>query len=237
RDSWAEWHYFNVLSPDRKRWAFLSFIVGGAVPDDRWGGELLLPLHEEGKAARRFSAAFPKDSVEFSTWNANLHIGTGTVTVAEDGRYLVHARARGEHGEGEAAVDLTVSPATGAYFPGAALGGDGFVSGYAVAGLRAEASGAICVRGACERYDGTQAYHDHNWGVWRGVSWEWGAARAGSYTFLYGRVQTSDSTTTTPSLVVSLVDNQGFLALFRPRDIRYVDGRTTRVGRVVIRTP
>src|SRR5687768_8859563 len=49
RDSWAEWHYFNVLSPDRKRWAFLSFIVGGAVPDGRWGGQILLTTHEGGK--------------------------------------------------------------------------------------------------------------------------------------------------------------------------------------------
>ena len=54
RDSWAEWHYFNVLSADRKRWAFISFIVGGAVPDGRWGGQVLLTLHEEGRPARRF---------------------------------------------------------------------------------------------------------------------------------------------------------------------------------------
>ena len=33
-----------------------------------------------------------------------------------------------------------------------------------------------------------------------------------------------------------VVDRSGFLALFRPRDIRYVDGRTTRVGGVTIRT-
>ena len=32
RDSWAEWHYFNVLSADRRRWMFLSYIVGGDVP-------------------------------------------------------------------------------------------------------------------------------------------------------------------------------------------------------------
>ena len=183
RDSWGEWHYFNVLSADRKRWAFLSFIVGGAVPDGRWGGQVLLTLHEEGKPARRFSAAFPNDSVSFSTWNADLSIGSGRVSVDSAGRYLVHARTRGERGEGEALVDLVVTPAPGAYFPGAALGGEGFVSGYAVAGLSASGSGTICVRASCEQYDGAQAYHDHNWGVWRGVTWEWGAARAGTYTF------------------------------------------------------
>ncbi|MFP5355406.1 MAG: hypothetical protein ACLGIK_09680, partial [Gemmatimonadota bacterium] len=25
--SWGEWHYFNVISPDRRRWAFLTFML------------------------------------------------------------------------------------------------------------------------------------------------------------------------------------------------------------------
>jgi hypothetical protein len=32
------------------------------------------------------------------------------------------------------------------------------------------------------------AYHDHNWGVWRDVTWEWGAARGASLSLLYGGV-------------------------------------------------
>jgi hypothetical protein len=145
RDSWAEWHYFNVLSHDRRRWAFLSFIVGGDVPDGQWGGQVLLTLHEEGKPARRFTASYPSDSVAFSTWNADLRVGSGTVTVDSDGRYRVRARARSDAGGPDALVDLTVAPAPGAYFPGASLGGGSFVSGYAVAGLRSDAVGTICV--------------------------------------------------------------------------------------------
>ena len=237
RESWGEWHYFNVLSADRKRWGFLSFIVGGAVPDGRWGGQVLLTLHAEGKPARRFSAVFPNDSVSFSTWNADLRIGSGRVSVDSAGRYVVHARARAERGEGEAVVDLVVTPAPGAYFPGASLGGEGFVSGYVVPGLRASATGTICVGRTCERFEGVQAYHDHNWGVWRGVTWEWGAARAGSYTFLYGRVQPPDSVSSETPLFVYLVDSLGFRALFRPRRIDYTDGRTIRVGGRDVRVP
>jgi len=236
RDSWSEWHYFNVLSADRKRWVYLGFIVSGAVPDGRWGGQITLALNEEGKPARRFSATFPNDSVSFSTWNADLRIGTGRVTVDSAGRYVVHARARGERGEGDAVVDLIVTPAPGAYLPGASLGGDGFVSGYAVAGLRASARGTICVRGACERYDGVQAYHDHNWGVWRGVTWDWGAARAGSYTFLYGRVRPDSVSGDTP-LFMYLVDSLGFRTLLRPRRIEYTDDLTIRVGERALRVP
>ena len=237
RDSWAEWHYFNAPSHDRKRWAFLSCIVGGDVPDGRWGGQVLLTLHEEGKPARRFSAATPKDSIAFSTWNADLRVGTGAVTVEPDGRYRVRARARAEQGGAEATVDLTVAPAPGAYFPGASLGSGSFVSGYAVAGLRADAVGTICVRDACERYDGAQAYHDHNWGVWRGVTWEWGAARAGSFTFLYGRVQQPDSDSGEIPLFFYLVDSLGFRTVFRPARIDYADDRTIQVGGRPLRVP
>ena len=36
RETWAEWHYFNVLSQGGKRWAFISFIVGGDVTSPDW---------------------------------------------------------------------------------------------------------------------------------------------------------------------------------------------------------
>ncbi len=235
--SWAEWHYFNVVSADRTRWAFISFIVGGAVPNGEWGGQVLVTLHEQGGASRRFVASVPRTAVAFSTWNADVRIGTSGVTVLPNGRYAVRAHAVEEGTGAPAEVNLVVSPAPGAYFPGAALSSGDVVSGYVVPGLRADATGTICVRGACERFDGAQSYHDHNWGVWRGVTWEWGAARAGEFTLLYGRVQPSDSTITTQPLFTYVVDSLGFRALFRPREIRYDDGRTVRVGGTTIRVP
>ena len=236
--TWAEWHYFNVMSPDRRRWAFVTFMLGGEVGGaaDRWGGQLLVTLHEQGRPARRFTSSVPSSAVRFSTADADLRLGAASVTVLPDGRYAVRGEAREEGTRTPVSLDLVVTPADGAYFPGATLA-SGIVSGYVVPALRAEASGTICVAARCERYDAAQAYHDHNWGVWRGVTWQWGAARAGPYTFLYGRVEPADSVATAPPLVVYLVDSAGFLALFRPRDIAYVDGRTTRVNGASISTP
>jgi hypothetical protein len=236
--SWAEWHYFNVLSPDRQRWAFISFMLAGEVGGaaGRWAGQLLVTLHEQGRPARRFTSTVASSAVRFSTTDADLRLGDAAVTVLADGRYAVRGTAREEGTRTPLTLDLVVSPAAGAYFPGASLT-SGVVSGYVVPALRAEATGSICVARQCERYDAAQAYHDHNWGVWRGVTWQWGAARAGPYTFLYGRVEAADSVATSPPLVVYLVDSTGFLALFRPRDITYVDGRTTLVNGAVIRTP
>ncbi|HET9002679.1 MAG TPA: hypothetical protein VFN39_01640, partial [Gemmatimonadaceae bacterium] len=95
--------------------------------------------------------------------------------------------------------------------------------------------GRICARSGCERFDGAQSYHDHNWGVWQGVTWEWGAARAGSYTFLYGRVDPPGSDR--GALFLYLVDSLGFRALFRPSSISYEDARTIQVDGRTVRVP
>jgi hypothetical protein len=239
-ESWAEWHYFNVLSADRRRWAFISFIIAGEVPDGRWGGQVLVTTHEEGRPARRFTAVAEPADIRFSTDDANLRIGPSSVTVTPDGNYRVRARAVEETGSGAALdLDLLVAPASRAYFPGASLESGDFTSGYAVPGLKADATGSLCVAGRCERFDGTQSYHDHNWGVWRGVSWEWGTVRAGDYALLYGRVQPPDSAGggSRSPLFVYLVDSLGFRALFRPQEVRYTDGRTVRVNGQVVRVP
>jgi hypothetical protein len=235
--TWAEWHYFNVLSPDRSRWAFISFIVGGKVPDGQWGGQMLVTTHQQGGTSRRFVATVPATGVRFSTTRADVSIGGSSVSVLADGRYAIRAKGREDGGPGTIEVNLVVAPAAGAYFPGAALSTGETISGYVVPGLRADATGTICIDGRCDEYRRAQSYHDHNWGVWRGVTWEWGAARAGPYTLLYGRVQPADSAIASQPLFVYLVDSLGFRALFRPREIQYEDTRTIDVGGETIHVP
>lgn len=149
--------------------------------------------------------------------------------VLPNGDYAVQARAR-EQGTGvPLRLDLVVRPAPRQYFPAASLGGDALVSGYAVPALRAEADGELCVGATCERYAGAQSYHDHNWGVWRGVTWEWGAGRAGDFTVLYGRVEAEQGAARQQPLFVYVVDSLGFVALFRPRAVEYEDTRRVAI--------
>lgn len=263
RDTWAEWHYFNVLSQGGKRWAFVSFIVGGDVTGTKWGGQLGITLREQaggitlreratgngqratgngqqatGGATRQFTATLDRSRVRFSTTDANLVFGDSHVTVLPDGDYAVRAEAREESGSrGRIQINLRVHPAPYAYFPGVSMGSGDFVSGYTVPALRASASGTLCVDGSCERLTDAQSYHDHNWGVWRGVTWDWGASRAGQYTFLYGRVYPPDSTTSIPPVLVYLIDSLGFRAVFRPKLISYEDDRTLRAGAATLRVP
>ena len=241
--TWGEWHYFNVLSADGRRWAFISLIVGGLIPNGRWGGEVLVTLHQQGRSPRRFVAAVPAERVTLSTSSADLTLGTSSVRVRGDGRYDLHARATAEGGSREVVdVRLVVTPRPNAYFPGAALTSDELVSGYVVPALIADADGSICIddqRAAprCETFARVQSYHDHNWGVWRGVSWEWGAARAGDYGLLFGRIQPPDSAAASQPLFVYVVDSLGFLALFRPREIQYDDSARARIEGVSIPVP
>ncbi len=244
RDTWAEWHYFNVLSAAGKRWAFVSFIVGGDVTGVKWGGQVGVTLREAGSGrreagtTRRFVANLDRSRIRFSTSDANLVFGDSRVTVLPDGDYEVHASARELSGEnGSVRINLRVHPAPYAYFPGVSMGSGGFVSGYTVPALRASASGTLCVDGSCEQLTDAQAYHDHNWGVWRGVTWDWGASRAGQYTFLYGRVYPADTSASIPPVLVYLIDSLGFRAVFRPRIISYEDARSVRSGATILRVP
>jgi len=243
-ESWAEWHYFNVLSPSGKKWAFISYILGGDVRGTKWGGQVAVSVREQGGRTRRFTANVHRDRVHFSTDSADLEIGTSSVHLLADGRYALRAAAAEKGSGAPLRLDLVVTPVPNILFPGGSIAECAdtdescpFASGYAVPGLRANASGSLCVSGACEHFDQAQSYHDHNWGVWHGVSWDWGATRAGAYTLLYGRVAPPDSAGTTQPFFVYLTDSLGFRALFRPHEIAYEDGRTIEIDGREVKVP
>lgn len=237
RESWAEWHYFNLLLDGGRRWAFVTLMVAGDVPRGRWGGRVLVTLQGIGEPARRFAADVPAGRVRISETSADVTSGDAFVRVLPDGRYEVSARAPSTEGDDTVSVTFELAPAPGAYFPGTMLADDAVTSGYAVAALRGTATGRLCEGRRCRDMNGVPAYHDHNWGYWRNVDWEWGAATAGSWGLLYGRIQQVDSTASETPLFLYLTDSLGFRALFRPREVRHVDGRSLEVGGRTLRVP
>jgi hypothetical protein len=84
--------------------------------------------------------------------------------------------------------ELTFDAAPGRAFPPLAIrGADGWLSGYVVPALSAEMRGAITVGPETLAVEGT-GYHDHNWGFWKGVSWQWGQVAGQDVSIVYGRV-------------------------------------------------
>jgi len=229
RDStWAEWHYFNtVLGPDR--WVYLTFMVGGrmAVPGE-WGGQILMTIREADGSHRSITRNFPHDQVAFDTASPDLRFGTDSWVRLEGSTYHVVARVPGAN------VDIRVDPERHRYFPPADLGGTELISGYVVPALYARTSGTLCLPG-CERVDAVQGYHDHNWGVWRDVSWEWGAASDERYSLLYGVVRGPDAPE--QALFGYLVDNSGPVGIYRPRAIEYTAMQPARVGGTTVQVP
>ncbi len=224
RDStWGEWHYFNVvLSPGE--WWYVTYLVGGDIRGGRWGGQLLVTHRRPDGGHERFEARFPATAVRFDTARADLALGGNSVE-QRDGRYRLRGTATGA--TGTVTLDLEVRPLPNRYFPPAELRGDDVLSGYVVPGLAADASGRICRAGKCVALANVPAYHDHNWGVWRDVTWEWGAARGTVLSLLYGGVLTARDRAApngTP-FFLALADSLGTRQVLRFGTVRYEGSR------------
>jgi hypothetical protein len=213
--TWGEWHYFNLV-PRPDEWWYLTYRVNGEVPTGRWGGEILLTHRRPDGRYERFTAQAPANEVALDTAGADLAIGPSSVRQRR-GRYHLVARARGA--VGLARLYLTLTPAPNRYFPPVELREE-FRSGYVVPALAAEASGTICVAHRCTMVNAAPAYHDHNWGVWRNVTWEWGAARGRELGLLYGGVYGPDREVASP-FFLTVADSLGVVQVLRFDRVEY----------------
>ena len=236
--TWAEWHYFNVLSPDGERWLYLTYLVGGDLRGGRWGGQLLATL-VDARGDRAYVQNFGADEVSVAPGEVDVAIGPESAVRLVDGVYRLTAsvpRAEGE-GPGRLDVDLALRPAPRRYLPAVDISPGDFPSGYAVAALRATAEGRLCVDGACEEWSGVRAYHDHNWGTWGDVTWDWGQFQLGDWSVLYGGVN-RDTTrgapaSTSGSRFMFVMDSLGLAAVLPIREVSYeldADGDPRRMA-------
>jgi hypothetical protein len=229
--SWGEWHYFNVVVGPREWW-YITYLVGGRVMQGRWGGQLLISHRRPDGGYERFSARFPADVISLDTTRADLALGENSVR-QQGGVYHLIARARGP--SGEVALSLRLTPEPNRYFPPVELREDRYPSGYVVPALSALASGTICLGGRCRKVSAVPAYHDHNWGVWRNVTWDWGSARGTRINLLYGAVYSPDDTLlptvgAAPRILVALVDSLGVRQILRAREVSYTGAQRPDSG-------
>ena len=232
--TWAEWHYFNVLLPD-SGWLYLTYMVAGDVPDGRWSGRVLATRVVPGRqVVRVYSTTVDPEQVAFTEGHPDLAIGASSVTLQQDGSYRLRARVPAE-GTGAASttgasrnadlkpltVDLTVSERTRRYLPPIDIGSRDFISGYTVPLLDGRATGRVCEGPICHDLAAARTYHDHNWGTWARVSWDWGQATAGDYSVLYGGVARTgeDSEVTQGGRFLYLADSHGFAGVFTIREL------------------
>ena len=233
RDStWAEWHYFNVLSPDEQSWLYLTYLVGGSHADSAWGGQILANLVRLDGTERRFEDRHEADKVRFALDRPDLEIGGSSVRLRPDGSYELRARVPAADGARDTLeVDLLLAPSDRRYLPPVDVSPGGFTSGYVVPVLDGMSAGRLCTGGGCAELAEAPSYHDHNWGVWRRVTWDWGFARAGDLSILYGGVRRdadADADETAAAAEIArggrflfVVDSLGLRGVLPIREIAY----------------
>ena len=220
--TWAEWHYFNVLSPDESYWLYLTFLVGGRVTtEEAWGGRILANLVRRDGSERRFEGDHEPAQVRFNLDRPDLDFGDSSVRLLSDGSYLVNATAPSVDGRGDRiSVEFTLRPEPGRYLPPVDVSPGGFESGYVVPVLDGKASGVLCVGDECTPLQDARSYHDHNWGVWREVTWDWGSLRAGDLSVLYGGVRRAGGSGASNRFLFA-VDSLGLRGVLPVRSIAY----------------
>jgi len=219
--TWAEWHYFNVVSPDGSEWIYLTFLAGGDIPDGEWGGRVLLThVRADGEEQSEFIDLAAAD-IQLGFDRPDLVMGDSYVRLRPDGTYEIRATVPGTHGA--LAVDLLLDPGPGRYLPPVDVSPGGFPSGYVVPVLRGTANGTVCVAGSCRAWEDASAYHDHNWGVWRDVTWDWGHFEAGDLSILYGGVRqaTEAGKGRSGGRFAFVMDSLGLAAVLPIRNIEY----------------
>jgi hypothetical protein len=242
RRHWAEWYYFNLVDPASGRYAYLSFLVAGDPWSGRALGSLSVQLGAPGVPAVRYVYAVRADSSGLPLDDVGVRLGAATV-VFEHGRYVLKASFRDVLSGTPVDVDLAVTPEPRAYYPPIAItGADGFESGYVVPAAIARGDGTITVAGRRTLLTAVPAYHDHNWGVWRSVHWEWGQTQSAdrSIALVYGAIHAPDPARVGESgrRYVLVTARDGFLGFLEPRTIEYAGWHPgPSVGGVRVRVP
>jgi len=185
--SWAEWLYFNGHSADGRMRFYLTFLVGPSVRPGVRSAGVRLQLDREGHV-KNYASRAEVDEQTVIDGAPNLDIGQNRVRL--DGlQYHIDLRLRAEDDGSELDGTLTLDPDAGRSLPPVAIrGARGWLSGYVVPVLSGQISGAITLGRETISLEGASGYHDHNWGFWRDVRWQWGQVGGGDLSLVYGRV-------------------------------------------------
>ena len=214
--SWAEWLYFNGKSADGTLRFYLTFLAGPPQASGQRPMFVRLQLTRGGQTSN-YSAAAQVDERELLERAPDLDLGGNRVRL--DGlqyrmTLALERETAAAKGSGPAnpslTGELTLDAALGRSLPPAAIhGARGWVSGYVVPVLAGTFHGTLRVDGEAVSVDGAAGYHDHNWGFWEDVRWQWGQVAGGDVSIVYGRVFP-------PATVADASRIPGFLGVLGP---------------------
>lgn len=180
--AWAEWDYFTFSDPRSGAYGYLTFLAGG-----EGRGAILFRLRLPGQAVEDLAIPVRIRPGALSTKTATQQLDPARVTI-DGGQYRVIVQ------DPRLRVDLRLAPDAGFSLPPVELDEGSLISGYVVPAVRGRMTGTVRTARASLHLDRAPAYHDHNWGTWRGVTWEWGEASGPAGAILYGAIHTASAT-------------------------------------------
>ena len=199
-ESWAEWLYFNGRAGDTR--FYLTFLVGPQRAPGRRLAGVRLQLDDGGRRSA-YGETAEVDAARVLADAPDLVIGRSRVRL-DGSRYRItldlprqaDAPAQGSApalppavGEARVTGDIVLDADVGRSLPPFTIrGARGWTTGYVVPVMSGTLNGALEVGGRTVSLAQGTGYHDHNWGHWEGVSWQWGQVAGGSLSFVYGPV-------------------------------------------------
>jgi hypothetical protein len=196
--SWAEWLYFNGRTRDGRLRFYLTFLTGQARHAATRPALVRLQLDRDGRSTN-YSAVATIDAHDLLERAPDLDVAGNRVRL-EQSQYritlalvkepagaqaLASSSVKGRSLTGEIVLD---APPGRALPPGTIHGARGWLSGYVVPVLSGAVHGTLMVDGEPLVLDGATGYHDHNWGFWSGVRWQWGQVADGDLSIVWGRI-------------------------------------------------
>jgi len=204
--SWAEWLYFNGRSQDGRVRFYVTFMVGPLRANGTHAAGVRLQLDRDGRQTN-YSSSGEVDDRTLLERAPDLDIGASRVRL-EGSRYVLTLRLQAEGRRSQLTGQLTFDVATRRSLPPMVVhGARGWLSGYVVPALAARVDGSVYADSESFTLRDASGYHDHNWGFWRDVRWQWGQVAGDEVSLVYGRVFP-------PASVADPEQMPGFLGVF-----------------------
>jgi hypothetical protein len=180
--SWVEWLYFNGRTPDGRTRVYVTFFVAAPIDGSAMrAAAVRVQLDRDGRPGN-YSVDGVVDARTVLAEAPDLDIGGNQVRL--DGSvYRIVLKLPDIEGV------LTLDPARHQALPPAIIrGANGWETGYVVPALAGKMSGTLRVHGSSLTLSDAIGYHDHNWGFWQGVRWQWGQVAHDGLSIVYGRI-------------------------------------------------
>jgi len=176
RAAWAEWDYVSFLDPRTRTYGDLKLQNNG-----RGRGAVLFRIRRPGRPVQDIAIPATVAPTGLSTTAAVQQVGPARIWV-RSGTYRITVR------DPRLTADLELVPAPGLYLPPVERDVGPLRSGYSVPAVAGTMTGDIRAGETVLRLAGVPAYHDHNWGTWGGVTWDWGEASSPAGALVYGAI-------------------------------------------------